>query len=73
VTLPGRNPFKVKDALIEARVPAWTREKALVVADDEGTFGLLLPDRAWGTEPGERGCLWLEPAEPENRPTMGPN
>ena len=60
VVLPGRGPFKVKDALMEARIPAWRRTAALVVGDEEALFGILLPDRAWGAGRGERGCIWLE-------------
>jgi tRNA(Ile)-lysidine synthetase-like protein len=56
----GQSAVKVKDALMEARVPAWRRAAALVVEDEEASFGLLLPDRAWGEAPGEGGCLWLE-------------
>lgn len=57
---------KVKDLLMEARLPAWRRRRA-VVAEGGGTvFGLFCSGRAWATEgaSGPGGALWLEP-EPD--------
>ncbi len=52
---PG-GPRKVKDLLMEARVPRWRRRGALVVGDGAGWFGLLLPGRAWSPA---RGPTWV--------------
>lgn len=55
----GGRVAKVKDLLMEARVPAWRRRRALLLADELGPLGLLAAGRAWGGAPGGRGCLWL--------------
>ncbi len=59
---PG-SPRKVKDLLMEARVPRWRRRGALVVGDEAGWFGLLLPDRAWSPARGRAWVLLERPGE----------
>ncbi len=53
---------KVKDLLMDARVPRWRRDRAVVVGTGTGPFGLLLGARAWGGEDAGCGWLWLETA-----------
>jgi tRNA(Ile)-lysidine synthase len=53
---------KVKDVLMEARLPRWRRARALVVGDAMGVLGLLAPGSAWGGEDGEGGWVWLPAA-----------
>lgn len=56
---------KVKDLLMEARIPPWRRARAIVVEADGEVLGLLCGDRVWKGGPrGRTTCrfLWLEPA-----------
>lgn len=53
------SPTKVKDLLMEARLPLWRRRRALVVEDGSGPFGLLAEGRAWGGVPGGRSAVWM--------------
>ncbi|MEW6488754.1 MAG: tRNA lysidine(34) synthetase TilS [Thermodesulfobacteriota bacterium] len=50
---------KVKDLLMDARLPRWRRAGALVVGDAQGVLGLLAPGWAWGGEDGGGGWVWL--------------
>jgi tRNA(Ile)-lysidine synthetase-like protein len=56
---------KVKDLLMEARLPAWRRLRALLVEDDAGTLGLVAPGSAWSASSGAAagGAVWLEPEQ----------
>jgi tRNA(Ile)-lysidine synthetase-like protein len=58
---PGTGRLKkVKDALMEAKLPTWRRRRSLIVADDRGPLGLLAPGRSWGHGAGANGWVWLE-------------
>ncbi len=61
IRAPDGTLRKVKDLLMEARVPAWRRRSTLVVGDREGGFGLLAPGRGWWPPdcPGRQG-VWIE-------------
>jgi tRNA(Ile)-lysidine synthase len=50
---------KVKDILMEGRVPYWRRRRSFVVADDQGPLGLLAPDRGWYAATAENSWVWL--------------
>lgn len=65
---------KVKDLLMEARLPRWRRAGALVVGDAQGVLGLLAPGQAWGGRDGGRGWVWLSGAagEPGDGPRARP-
>jgi len=43
---------KVKDVLMEARIPPWRRDRIWVVTDREGSFGLIGPGVAVGPDEG---------------------
>jgi tRNA(Ile)-lysidine synthetase-like protein len=55
---------KVKDLLMEARLPVWRRARTLVVEDEAGIFGLLGPGVAQGLAtvdpPARNQAIWLE-------------
>jgi len=53
---------KVKDLLMEARVPVWRRHRALVVVDGETPRGLFADGKAWGGAANPAGWVWLEEA-----------
>jgi tRNA(Ile)-lysidine synthetase-like protein len=66
---PGSGALrKVKDLLMEARVPLWRRRRSLVVSDAAGTLGLLSPDRGWGSRSAEAGWVWLSTDRREATP-----
>ncbi|MDW7709061.1 MAG: tRNA lysidine(34) synthetase TilS [Deferrisomatales bacterium] len=50
---------KVKDLLMEARLPRWRRARALVVGDAQGALGVLAPGHVWGGGRGGNGWVWL--------------
>ncbi|MBI5440507.1 MAG: tRNA lysidine(34) synthetase TilS [Deltaproteobacteria bacterium] len=58
--LAGPAAAKLKDLLMEARLPVWRRRRALVVEDDRGAFGVLAPDFAWPPGGGGDGAVWVE-------------
>jgi len=60
---------KVKDLLMEARVPRWRRASALVVEDRQGALGLLAPGRSWGGQDGADGWVWVR-KEASGRPDL---
>ena len=52
---------KIKDLLMEAKVPAWRRRSALVLGDREGGFGMLAPERGWWPpDRAGREGVWIE-------------
>ncbi len=61
---------KVKDLLMEARLPRWRRARGLVVEDREGALGLRAPGRAWGGEDGTRGWVWFRAEEGAESPHL---
>ncbi|MBI5016387.1 MAG: tRNA lysidine(34) synthetase TilS [Deltaproteobacteria bacterium] len=62
---------KVKDLLMEACLPAWRRQRAVLVEDGDEALGLLAQGRAWSAaRPGRTvGALWLEAPRKEDHPT----
>ncbi len=61
LVLSSRKAVKIKDLLLDARVPRWRRRRALLVGDARGPLGLLAPGRAWGPEEGSAGWVWAAP------------
>lgn len=59
---------KVKDLLMEARLPQWRRAGAVVVGDDEGVLGVLAVGKAWGGSLGGGGWLSLAGDEGPGNP-----
>jgi len=55
---------KVKDLLMEARIPAWRRSRALVVQAGEGLAGVLAGGQAWGWVEDPAGWVWVEDPSP---------
>lgn len=60
VRVPGGTQPKVKDLLMGAHIPRWRRQRALVVGDARGFFGLLAPGRGWGAGGAAGGSMWLD-------------
>lgn len=52
----GGRTAKVKDLLMEARIPSWRRDETWVVEDGGGIFGLLGP---WFWAGAEDGPAWI--------------
>ncbi|GAB4259342.1 MAG: tRNA lysidine(34) synthetase TilS [Deferrisomatales bacterium] len=64
---PGGGSRKVKDLLMDARLPLWRRRRALVVEDAAGPLGLLAPGGGWsGFDAGTTAVTarWKAPGEP---------
>jgi tRNA(Ile)-lysidine synthase len=64
---------KIKDLLMEARIPRWRRDWAVLAEDSCGILGIFAPGRAWG--PPEAGKnLWVRAnwwSSPAPEPTKG--
>jgi tRNA(Ile)-lysidine synthase len=58
--LENSRKIKVKDILMEGRLPPWRRARALVVGDEEGLFGVLAPGFAWPERGEDSGGAWVE-------------
>ena len=54
-------PRKIKDLLIEARVPLWRRSSALVLQDGPRIFGVLGRGFVVSGKDSAAGWVWLEP------------
>lgn len=62
---------KVKDLLMEAGIPRWRRELALVAEDSVGTLALFAPGRVFGNATAKGATLWLD-SEWWLNPASGP-
>lgn len=62
LSLAGRSGRKVKDLLMEERIPAWRRRRALVLEDGREVLGVLAPGRAWGRTSVPGSSVWLDGA-----------
>jgi tRNA(Ile)-lysidine synthase len=58
---PGR-VRKVKDLLMDARVPAWRRDRALIVLHGASPCGLFADGKAWGAAESPGSWVWLADA-----------